>query len=310
MGSPRDPVLHPPPPPSGLLSACPMFGSSFFYIQSCSNHAIVSPCILAVNQNGLSFLSKETHVGVGWGPSDGGTPRSLLQAGAGPCGPRGEVGAHISLPAQRGPLKSPKQGQEGLPYTLCWGHPGRRWGPQDEVRTLWMRWGPRDRPPTPAPRPQEPRAAGRTEPRALRVGWDSEPPQPPLLPPPPSEGVCPRGQQVQQRGAGQGAELRGAVRSSGGGYGNPLARGGLCCPDRTSIQFTQGRRTPHVAFPEGERELQSRHRPPREDSSSVPGSPFVSAAIRMCSPGVQLRGRAALGPFAHACRTAASHRGL
>uniref|UniRef100_A0A8V0Z462 Myosin XVA n=1 Tax=Gallus gallus TaxID=9031 RepID=A0A8V0Z462_CHICK len=45
----------------GLLSACPMFGSSFFYIQSCSNHAIVSPCILAVNQNGLSFLSKETH---------------------------------------------------------------------------------------------------------------------------------------------------------------------------------------------------------------------------------------------------------
>ncbi|OXB81926.1 UNVERIFIED_CONTAM: hypothetical protein H355_015123 [Colinus virginianus] len=45
----------------GLLSACPMFGSSFFYIQSCSNHAIVSPCILAVNQNGLNFLSKETH---------------------------------------------------------------------------------------------------------------------------------------------------------------------------------------------------------------------------------------------------------
>ncbi|XP_068280209.1 unconventional myosin-XV [Nyctibius grandis] len=45
----------------GLLSAYPMFGSSFFYIQSCSNNAIVSPCILAVNQNGLSFLSKETH---------------------------------------------------------------------------------------------------------------------------------------------------------------------------------------------------------------------------------------------------------
>ncbi|NWH72650.1 MYO15 protein, partial [Piaya cayana] len=45
----------------GLLSAYPMFGSSFFYIQSCSNHAIVSPCILAVNQNGLNFLSKETH---------------------------------------------------------------------------------------------------------------------------------------------------------------------------------------------------------------------------------------------------------
>lgn len=42
-----------------------MFGSSFFYIQSCSNNAIVSPCILAVNQNGLNFLSKDTHVSVG-----------------------------------------------------------------------------------------------------------------------------------------------------------------------------------------------------------------------------------------------------
>nr|XP_047922196.1 unconventional myosin-XV [Anser cygnoides] len=49
----------------GLLSAYPMFGSSFFYIQSCSNNAIASPCILAVNQNGLNFLSKDTHVGVG-----------------------------------------------------------------------------------------------------------------------------------------------------------------------------------------------------------------------------------------------------
>ncbi|XP_066833790.1 unconventional myosin-XV [Anser cygnoides] len=45
----------------GLLSAYPMFGSSFFYIQSCSNNAIASPCILAVNQNGLNFLSKDTH---------------------------------------------------------------------------------------------------------------------------------------------------------------------------------------------------------------------------------------------------------
>ncbi|XP_054849655.1 unconventional myosin-XV [Eublepharis macularius] len=45
----------------GLLSAFPMFGSSFFYIQSCSNNAIISPCILAVNQNGLNFLNKETH---------------------------------------------------------------------------------------------------------------------------------------------------------------------------------------------------------------------------------------------------------
>ncbi|XP_043925992.1 unconventional myosin-XV [Protopterus annectens] len=45
----------------GLVSAFPMFGSSFFYIQSCSNNTIVSPCILAVNQNGLNFLNKETH---------------------------------------------------------------------------------------------------------------------------------------------------------------------------------------------------------------------------------------------------------
>ncbi|XP_029433068.1 unconventional myosin-XV [Rhinatrema bivittatum] len=45
----------------GLLNAFPMFGSSFFYIQSCSNNSVVSPCILAVNQNGLHFLQKETH---------------------------------------------------------------------------------------------------------------------------------------------------------------------------------------------------------------------------------------------------------
>ncbi|XP_074867214.1 unconventional myosin-XV [Carettochelys insculpta] len=45
----------------GLLSAFPMFGSSFFYILSCSSNAIVSPCILAVNQNGLNFLNKDTH---------------------------------------------------------------------------------------------------------------------------------------------------------------------------------------------------------------------------------------------------------
>ncbi|XP_070616344.1 unconventional myosin-XV [Erythrolamprus reginae] len=45
----------------GLLSAFPMFGSSFFYIQSCSNTTIISPCILAVNQNGLNFLHKESH---------------------------------------------------------------------------------------------------------------------------------------------------------------------------------------------------------------------------------------------------------
>ncbi|KAM8960363.1 unconventional myosin-XV [Pelodytes ibericus] len=45
----------------GLVSAFPMFGSSFFYIQSCSNNMVISPCILAVNQNGLNFLNKETH---------------------------------------------------------------------------------------------------------------------------------------------------------------------------------------------------------------------------------------------------------
>ncbi|GCC27257.1 hypothetical protein chiPu_0005681 [Chiloscyllium punctatum] len=45
----------------GLVSAFPMFGSSFFYIQSSSNSAITAPCILAVNQNGLNFLNNETH---------------------------------------------------------------------------------------------------------------------------------------------------------------------------------------------------------------------------------------------------------
>lgn len=62
-----------------------MFGSSFFYIQSCSNNAIVSPCILAVNQNGLNFLSKETHVGGGlwgtWGPVGATRPLLLLLQG-------------------------------------------------------------------------------------------------------------------------------------------------------------------------------------------------------------------------------------
>ncbi|KAI4533391.1 hypothetical protein MG293_016410 [Ovis ammon polii] len=45
----------------GLLSASPMFGSSFFLVQSCSTAAVPAPCILAVNQNGLNFLSTETH---------------------------------------------------------------------------------------------------------------------------------------------------------------------------------------------------------------------------------------------------------
>ncbi|MBN3312141.1 MYO15 protein, partial [Atractosteus spatula] len=45
----------------GLVSAFPMFGSTFFYIQSSSNGSIVAPCILAVNQNGLNFINKDTH---------------------------------------------------------------------------------------------------------------------------------------------------------------------------------------------------------------------------------------------------------
>ncbi|KAJ8001329.1 hypothetical protein DPEC_G00168410 [Dallia pectoralis] len=45
----------------GLVSAFPMFGSSFFYIQSSSSGSIYAPCILAVNQHGLHFLNKDTH---------------------------------------------------------------------------------------------------------------------------------------------------------------------------------------------------------------------------------------------------------
>ncbi|XP_067859862.1 unconventional myosin-XV [Heptranchias perlo] len=45
----------------GLVSAFSTFGSSFFYIQSSSNSGIVAPCILAINQNGLNFLNKDTH---------------------------------------------------------------------------------------------------------------------------------------------------------------------------------------------------------------------------------------------------------
>ncbi|XP_047658857.1 unconventional myosin-XV-like [Tachysurus fulvidraco] len=45
----------------GLVSAFPMFGSSFFYILSTNNSTISTPCILAVNQNGLHFLHKDTH---------------------------------------------------------------------------------------------------------------------------------------------------------------------------------------------------------------------------------------------------------
>ncbi|XP_058139334.1 LOW QUALITY PROTEIN: unconventional myosin-XV [Dasypus novemcinctus] len=45
----------------GLLSALPTFGSSFFFVQSCSNVAVPAPCILAVNHNGLNFLHTDTH---------------------------------------------------------------------------------------------------------------------------------------------------------------------------------------------------------------------------------------------------------
>ncbi|XP_036068960.1 unconventional myosin-XV [Oryzias melastigma] len=45
----------------GLVSAFPMFGSSFFYIQSSNSSTIQAPCILAVNLNGLHFLNKDTH---------------------------------------------------------------------------------------------------------------------------------------------------------------------------------------------------------------------------------------------------------
>ncbi|XP_078145991.1 unconventional myosin-XV [Centroberyx gerrardi] len=45
----------------GLISAFPMFGSSFFYVHSSSSTTFYAPCILAVNQNGLHFLHKDTH---------------------------------------------------------------------------------------------------------------------------------------------------------------------------------------------------------------------------------------------------------
>ncbi|XP_026180323.1 unconventional myosin-XV [Mastacembelus armatus] len=45
----------------GLVSAFPMFGSSFFYIQSSGSASIHAPCILAVNLNGLHFLNKDSH---------------------------------------------------------------------------------------------------------------------------------------------------------------------------------------------------------------------------------------------------------
>uniref|UniRef100_A0A3B3XS65 Myosin XVAb n=1 Tax=Poecilia mexicana TaxID=48701 RepID=A0A3B3XS65_9TELE len=44
-----------------LVSAFPMFGSSFFYIHSSSSTTFYAPCILAVNPRGLHFLHKNTH---------------------------------------------------------------------------------------------------------------------------------------------------------------------------------------------------------------------------------------------------------
>ncbi|XP_034739732.1 unconventional myosin-XV [Etheostoma cragini] len=45
----------------GLISAFPMFGSSFFYIHSSSSTTFYAPCIVAVNQHGLHFMHKNTH---------------------------------------------------------------------------------------------------------------------------------------------------------------------------------------------------------------------------------------------------------
>ncbi|XP_040000911.1 unconventional myosin-XV [Xiphias gladius] len=45
----------------GLVSAFPMFGSSFFYIHSSSSTTFYAPCIVAINQLGLHFLHKTTH---------------------------------------------------------------------------------------------------------------------------------------------------------------------------------------------------------------------------------------------------------
>uniref|UniRef100_A0A3P9C3T6 Myosin XVA n=1 Tax=Maylandia zebra TaxID=106582 RepID=A0A3P9C3T6_9CICH len=45
----------------GLVSAFPMFGSSFFYIHSSSSTTFYAPSIVAVNQHGLHFLHKNTH---------------------------------------------------------------------------------------------------------------------------------------------------------------------------------------------------------------------------------------------------------
>lgn len=59
-----------------------MFGSSFFFVQSCSKATVPAPCILAVNQNGLNFLSTETHVsGLSRAPPLAPCPLSALPRG-------------------------------------------------------------------------------------------------------------------------------------------------------------------------------------------------------------------------------------
>uniref|UniRef100_A0A8C4Q6J2 FERM domain-containing protein n=1 Tax=Eptatretus burgeri TaxID=7764 RepID=A0A8C4Q6J2_EPTBU len=46
----------------GLVSALPLFGSSSFLVESCSDGAISTPCLLAVNASGLNFVNLQNHV--------------------------------------------------------------------------------------------------------------------------------------------------------------------------------------------------------------------------------------------------------
>ena len=63
-----------------------MFGSSFFFVQSCSKATVPAPCILAVNQNGLNFLSTETHVsGLSRAPAPGPLSSERPPSGAELC---------------------------------------------------------------------------------------------------------------------------------------------------------------------------------------------------------------------------------
>uniref|UniRef100_A0A8C6Q8H4 Unconventional myosin-XV n=1 Tax=Nannospalax galili TaxID=1026970 RepID=A0A8C6Q8H4_NANGA len=88
----------------GLLSAFPMFGSSFFFIQSCSITTVPAPSILAVNHNGLNFLSTKTHVSdpahLSPVPSVPGGPRVPFLLSSGPPLALGDQDCqpHIYLP--------------------------------------------------------------------------------------------------------------------------------------------------------------------------------------------------------------------